>query len=148
MNESSFSAKKKERVAMKKTLPDRLATSGAGIPAVGRKENPHIQMILPMTEVVGLLLEGVGHLMRESRVGVDDPGDEEEVRHLAGERHEQHLARRAHRWGKKLVTAWWTGKGFRFRERVCAGRKIPNSGWASTKRSSAMDGWNTLYGTR
>ena len=26
---------------------------------------------------------------------------EEEVRHLAGERHEQHPARRAHRWGKE-----------------------------------------------
>jgi hypothetical protein len=26
---------------------------------------------------------------------------EEEVRHLAGERHQQHPARRAHRWGKE-----------------------------------------------
>jgi len=31
-----------------------------------REENPNLQMIFPMTEVVGLLQEGVGHLMREA----------------------------------------------------------------------------------
>ena len=32
---------------------------------LAREENPNLQMIVPMTEVVGLLQEGVGHLMRE-----------------------------------------------------------------------------------
>jgi hypothetical protein len=31
---------------------------------LARQENPHLQMIFPMTEVVGLLQEGVGHLHR------------------------------------------------------------------------------------
>ena len=58
-------------------------------------------MIFPMTEVVSLLQEGVGHLMREAGLALMSLVMEEEVRHLAGERHEQHPARRAHRWGKE-----------------------------------------------
>jgi hypothetical protein len=33
---------------------------------MAREENPNIQMIVPMAEVVGLLQEGVGHLLREA----------------------------------------------------------------------------------
>jgi hypothetical protein len=73
---------------------------------LAREENPNLQMIFPMTEVVGLLQEGVGHLMREAGLALMSLVMEEEVRHLAGERHEQHPARRAHRWGKKPGTAW------------------------------------------
>jgi hypothetical protein len=50
---------------------------------------------------VGLLQEGVGHLLREAGLSLMNLVMEEEVRHLAGERHEQHPARRAHRWGKE-----------------------------------------------
>jgi len=42
---------------------------------LAQEENPNLQMIFPMTEVVGLLQEGVGHLIARSRVGVDEPGD-------------------------------------------------------------------------
>lgn len=65
------------------------------------EENPHIQMILPMASVVGLLQQGVGHLLREAGLALMSLVMEEEVRHLAGERHEQHEGRRAHRWGKE-----------------------------------------------
>jgi len=41
-------------------------------------------MIFPMTEVVGLLQEGVGHLMREAGLALMSLVIEEEVRHLAG----------------------------------------------------------------
>src|SRR5260370_30057182 len=68
---------------------------------LAHEENPNLQMIVPMTEVVGLLQEGVGHLMREAGLALMSLVMEEEVRHLAGERHEQHPARRAHRWGKE-----------------------------------------------
>jgi transposase-like protein len=66
-----------------------------------REQNPNIQMIFPMAEVVGLLQAGVGHLLREAGFALMNLVIEEEVRHLAGERHEQHPARRAHRWGKE-----------------------------------------------
>ena len=68
---------------------------------LAREENPSIQMIFPMAEVVGLLQEGVGHLLREAGLALMSLVMEEEVRHLAGERHQQHPERRAHRWGKE-----------------------------------------------
>src|ERR1017187_6046385 len=68
---------------------------------LAREENPSIQMIFPMAEVVGLLQEGVGHLLREAGLALMHLVMEEEVRHLAGERHQQHPARRAQRWGKE-----------------------------------------------
>jgi transposase-like protein len=65
------------------------------------EQNPNIQMVFPMVEVVGLLQEGVGHLLREAGLTLMQLVMEEEVRHLAGERHQQHPDRRAHRWGKE-----------------------------------------------
>ena len=65
------------------------------------KENPNIQMALPLTEIVGLLQQGVGHLLREAGLALMGLVMEEEVRHVAGERHQQHAGRRAHRWGKE-----------------------------------------------
>jgi putative transposase len=65
------------------------------------EENPNIQMVLPLAEIVGLLQEGVGHLLREAGLSLMSLVMEEEVRHLAGERHEQHAGRLAHRWGKE-----------------------------------------------
>lgn len=63
--------------------------------------NPNIQMVLPMAEIVGLLQQGVGHLLREAGLALMSLVMEEEVRHLAGERHQQHAERRAHRWGQE-----------------------------------------------
>src|SRR5947209_9551249 len=68
---------------------------------LAREENPSIQMIFPMAEVVGLLQEGVGHLLREAGLALMNLVMEEEVKSLAGERHQQHKGRRAHRWGKE-----------------------------------------------
>jgi putative transposase len=124
MTEGSFSAKKKERVAMKKRYQIDQQRAVQEFQQLAREENPNLQMIFPMTEVVGLLQERSGPPHARSRVALMSLVMEEEVRHLAGERHEQHPARRAHRWEKKPVTAWWTGRRFRSRERVCAARKI------------------------
>jgi transposase-like protein len=65
------------------------------------EENPNIQMVLPLAEIVGLLQDGVGHLLREAGLSLMSLVMEQEVRHVAGERHEQHAARMAHRWGKE-----------------------------------------------
>ena len=116
---------------------------------LAREENPAIPMVFPMAEVVGLLQEGVGHLMREAGLALMSLVMEEEVRHLAGERHEQHPARRAPTaGGKRPVTAWWTGRRCRSKERVCAARNRASNGWAVTNCSSAVDRWKTRYGTR
>src|SRR5882724_5608298 len=65
------------------------------------EENPNIQMVLPLAEIVGLLQEGVGHLLREAGMTLMSLVMEEEVSHFAGERHAQHEGRLAHRWGKE-----------------------------------------------
>jgi transposase-like protein len=65
------------------------------------KQNPSIQMALPLSEIVGLLQQGVGHLLREAGLALMGLVMEEEVRQVAGERHQQHAERRAHRWGKE-----------------------------------------------
>jgi putative transposase len=68
---------------------------------IATEQNPNIQMILPLADIVGLLQEGVGNLLRETGLALMQTVMEEEVRHLAGERHQQHEGRRAHRWGKE-----------------------------------------------
>jgi transposase-like protein len=65
------------------------------------KQNANVQMVLPMADIVGLLQQGVGHLLREAGLALMSLVMEEEVRHLAGERHQQHAERRAHRWGQE-----------------------------------------------
>src|SRR5580704_16502640 len=68
---------------------------------IADEQNPNIQMILPLADIVGLLQEGVGNLVRETGLALMQTVMEEEVRHLAGDRHQQHPGRRAHRWGKE-----------------------------------------------
>jgi transposase-like protein len=63
--------------------------------------NPTIQMMLPMAGIIGLLQEGVGHLLREAGLQLMMLVMEEETRHLAGERHQPNPGRQAHRWGKE-----------------------------------------------
>src|SRR6202162_2643592 len=101
MTGGSFSAKKKERVAMKRRYQIDQQRAVQQFRQLAREENPNIQMIFPMAEVVGLLQQGVGHLLREAGLALMSLVMEEEVRHLAGERHQQHAERRAHRWGQE-----------------------------------------------
>ena len=49
-----------------------------------REENPKIQMVLPLAEVVSLVQESVGHLLREAGLALMQLVMEEEVRRLAG----------------------------------------------------------------
>src|SRR5271167_1159106 len=65
------------------------------------EQNPNVQMVLPMADIVGLLQQGVGHLLRQAGLELMNLVMDEEVHHLAGERHQQHAGRRAHRWGKE-----------------------------------------------
>ena len=61
-------------------------------------------MVLLLAEIVGLLQQGGGNLLRQAGLALMHLVMDEEVKSLAGERHEQHEVRHAHRWGK--------GKGY------------------------------------
>jgi len=65
------------------------------------EQNPTIQMVLPLAEIVSLLQQGVGNLLREAGLALMHLVMEEEVESLAGKRHQQHHGRQAHRWGKE-----------------------------------------------
>jgi putative transposase len=68
---------------------------------IALEKNPSIQMVLPLAEIIGLLQQGVGNLLRETGLALMQMVMEEEVRQLAGERHQQHEQRQAHRWGSE-----------------------------------------------
>ena len=61
--------------------------------------NPTLQMTLPMAEIVAMLQEGVGNLMRQTGLLLMMGVMEEEVRQIVGERYEQNADRKANRWG-------------------------------------------------
>src|SRR5437660_11332457 len=63
--------------------------------------NPTVQTILPMADIVGMLQEGVGHLMREAGLLLMMGIMEEEVRHVVGERYAQNRERQNSRGGKE-----------------------------------------------
>src|SRR5438132_5441411 len=65
------------------------------------EQNPNIQMVLPLAEIVSMLQQGVGNLLRQAGLELMHLVMDEEVKSLAGERHEQHAGRQAHRWGKE-----------------------------------------------
>jgi transposase-like protein len=76
-------------------------------------ENPAVQMVLPMAEMVGWLREGVGALIRQAGLRVMELLMEEEVRERVGERSQPQPERTANRWGKE--------RGFC----VVMGQKVP-----------------------
>ena len=51
------------------------------------EENPNVQMILPMADIVALLQQGVGNLLRQAGLELMNLVMDEEVKSLAGERH-------------------------------------------------------------
>jgi transposase-like protein len=62
---------------------------------------PAVQMVLPLTEMVGWLRRGVGELIRQAGLQLMDLLMQEEVRELVGERSQRQAARTANRWGSE-----------------------------------------------
>ena len=81
--------------------------------AMAADENPAVQMVLPMAEMVGWLRQGVGALIRQAGLRVMELLMEEEVRERVGERSQPQPDRTANRWGKE--------RGFC----VVMGQKVP-----------------------
>ena len=114
------------------------------------KENPNIQMALPLSEIVGLLQQGVGHLLREAGLALMGLVREEEVRHVAGERHRTSNTRSGERiaGARRTATVSLTGRKYRSRGRGCERKRSANSGWGVMNYSSAAGLWNKGCGTR
>lgn len=65
------------------------------------EQSPVVQLMLPLANVVAMLQEGVGNLLREAGLQLMGMIMEEEARQLAGERHQPNAERRAWRWGRE-----------------------------------------------
>ncbi len=63
--------------------------------------NPAVQMVLPMTEMIGWLHKGVGELIRQARLQLIQLLMEEEVKQLVCERSRPLPERTASRWGSE-----------------------------------------------
>lgn len=68
---------------------------------IATEQNPTVQLILPMADIAHLLQDGVGQLVRQAGLQLMHLVMEEEVKSLAGERHQQHDGRQAYRWGSE-----------------------------------------------
>ena len=69
--------------------------------AMAAEGNPAVQMVLPMTEMIGWLRKGVGELVRQAGLQLMDLVMKEEVRDLVGERSQRRTDRTANRWGSE-----------------------------------------------
>jgi hypothetical protein len=112
------------------------------------EQNPNIQMVLPLAEIVGLMQQGVGNLLRQAGLALMHLVMDEEVKSLAGERHQQHEQRRAHRWARKTATAWWMARRCRSSGRDCAAATVANNAWGATNCFSATGLCSKASGTR
>jgi putative transposase len=92
---------KKRRVGLKKRYQMEQQRAVNEFRRFANEDNPTVQMPLPMKEVLSMMQSGVGNLLRQAGLELMKLVMDEEVRHLAGERHEQHAGRQAHRWGKE-----------------------------------------------
>lgn len=104
--------------------------------------NPDIQMILPLAGIVGMLQEGVGHLMREAGLLLMMGVMEEEVRHVVGERSVPNADRQASRWGKERGYCVVDGQKVpiqRTRVRDKANREVKLGSYELFQRSSPLE---------
>jgi|SRR5579862_6427251 len=112
------------------------------------EQNPNIQMILPMADIVGLLQEGVGNLLRHAGLELMHLVMDEEVKSLAGERHQQHEQRRAHRWGKEDGYCVVDGQKVPIKRARLRSATIVNNAWGATNCFSATGLCSKASGTR
>jgi putative transposase len=104
--------------------------------------NPDIQMILPLAGIVGMLQEGVGHLMREAGLLLMMGVMEEEVRYVVGERSVPNADRQASRWGKERGYCVVDGQKVpiqRTRVRDKANREVKLGSYEMFQRSGPLE---------
>lgn len=65
------------------------------------EQDPAVQLVLPMAEMLGWLRQGVGELIRQAGLQLMDLVMQQEVRELAGERSQPQPQRKANRWGSE-----------------------------------------------
>ena len=106
------------------------------------KENPPIQMVFPLAEVIGQLQQGIkqflGMLLREAM----QETMEQEVRFLVGERNQPQADRQAYRWGTERGYCVVQGQKVRVgrpRVRDRKNRELPLGSYELFQRATLME---------
>src|SRR2546430_16053102 len=84
---------------MKKTYQIELHRAIKQLERMATEDNPVVQMMLPMAEMVGWLRKGVGELVRQAGLQLMELLMQEEVRELVGGRSQRQAERTVNRWG-------------------------------------------------
>lgn len=106
------------------------------------EQNPTVQLPLPMAEILGHLQQGVGTLLRQAGLQLMQLIMEEEVRSLAGDKHQPNPERTAHRWGTEQGHAVIDGQKVpieRPRVRRRNGSEIKLGSYELFRREAALD---------
>jgi putative transposase len=109
---SDFLCREKES-RLKKTYQIDAQRAVKQLEEMAANDNPAVQMVLPMAELLGWLRQGVGELIRQAGVQLMGLVMEAEVQERVGERSQRQSDRTASRWG--------TEKGYC----VVMGQKVP-----------------------
>ena len=86
---------------MKKTYQIESQRAVKQLEAMAATGNRSVQMVLPLTEMLGWLRKGVGELARQAGLQLIDLLMQEEVLELVGERSQRQTERKANRWGSE-----------------------------------------------
>lgn len=115
-------------------------------------EGASVQMVLPLTEIMQLVQDGCGQLLREAGLRLMMLVMEEEAERLVGPRHHQDEQRRGYRWGNEAGYCVVDGQKVpieRIRLRSKDGRELPLGSYQLFQRSAPLeDGvwWKMMRG--
>ena len=105
------------------------------------ENNPTVQLMLPMIEILSLAKQGAGELGREAGLRMMLLAIQQEAEALTGARHQQCPERQAHRWSREDGFVGWMDKRCRSSAGGYAARTAERFGWAPTNCSSKPGLW-------
>jgi hypothetical protein len=116
------------------------------------EQGTSVQMVLPLAEVMQMVQDGCGQLLREAGLRLMELVMEEEAERLVGPRHQQDEQRRGYRWGNEAGYCVVDGQKVpieRIRLRGKEGRELPLGVINCFQRSAPLeDGvwWKMMRG--
>jgi putative transposase len=116
------------------------------------EQGASVQLVLPLLEVMQLVQDGCGQLLREAGVRLMQLVMEEEAERLVGPRHQPDEQRRGYRWGNEAGYCVVDGQKVpieRIRLRSKDGRELPLGSYQLFQRSAPLeDGvwWKMMRG--
>lgn len=116
------------------------------------EQGASVQLVLPLTEIMQMVQDGCGQLLREAGLRLMELVMEEEAERLVGPRHQQDEQRRGYRWGNEAGYCVVDGQKVpieRIRLRSKEGHELPLGSYQLFQRSAPLeDGvwWKMMRG--